>query len=303
MYNNTHKYNYIKLKRGGNLVFKGEITVSKERNGIEIEYIEQDFSPTENTGIRLYDRYKISILLTDGLMVVADDTVTRTEKGDFLLFRPDEIHFGRIMRKEKHKFLNLLIPVDYFNSLNLCTSDMESMLEHRNKPNCIRPHIKDKEQLYQIIAPLINNIKCEKNINTLSSYTDVLSTLILLEKLYRQNGETVIESNIPDCVTKTLNYISQNFSEKISLKILAENSYCSVTYLSKIFKDYMGCTVYEYLTNYRIDNSKKLLNEGKSVTEVSFECGFGDCSHFIKTFKEVTGLTPHTYRKNNINMQ
>ena len=61
------------------MVFEGEITVSKERNGLEIEYIEQDFSPTENTGIRLYDRYKISILLTDGLMVVADDTVTRTE--------------------------------------------------------------------------------------------------------------------------------------------------------------------------------------------------------------------------------
>lgn len=279
------------------MTYKTKIKLSEYHKEIEIEYVEHQFSPTDNTGLNIYDQYKISILLSDGLMVVTDDSVIRTETGDFLIFRPDEQHFGRILGAEEHRFLNIFIPTDYFEKFYLNTDKIQSMLTHINEPNCIRCHTETKEQLYQKLTPVVNLLKESDCNDTIEFYIKILDIILLLEEMYSNNTGRIIKSNIPDCVSKTLNYISNNFYKKISLKILAEYSFCSITYLSKMFKDNMGCTVYEYLTDYRINYSKKLLKEGKSVTEVCYECGFGDCSHFIRVFKEITGMTPHCYKK------
>lgn len=274
-----------------------EIKLCGEENGIGIEYVEENFLPTENTGIQIYDQYKISIMLTDGLLVVLDNIATRTEKGDFLVFRPDEIHFGKILDTHIHKFLNIFIPINYFKNFSVDTKKITKFLEHRNQPNPIRQNPKNREKLLDATKPIIDAIN-KGDFNTINLFSYILNILLLLADFYNNSEESPIESDIPLCVAKTLNYISQNFSGKITLKELADNSYCSVAYLSKMFKQHMGCTVYEQLTNYRILNAKKLLRDGKTITEVSYECGFGDCSHFIKTFKHHTGITPYYYKKN-----
>jgi AraC-like DNA-binding protein len=51
------------------------------------------------------------------------------------------------------------------------------------------------------------------------------------------------------------------------------------------------------LTDYRLAVAKRLLDGGKSVAEVYYECGFGDSSHFIRTFRKKNGITPYEYKK------
>ncbi|NIM34260.1 MAG: helix-turn-helix domain-containing protein, partial [Hydrotalea flava] len=52
---------------------------------------------------------------------------------------------------------------------------------------------------------------------------------------------------------------------------------------------------------YRINQAKKLLLYHQNITNVCFECGFGNISHFNKTFKAVTGVTPSVFRKHYLN--
>ena len=58
-------------------------------------------------------------------------------------------------------------------------------------------------------------------------------------------------------------------------------------------------TPVEYIVLYRIERAaRKLRNSQLSVTEIAFSCGFNDLSYFIKTFKNIKGVTPTKFRNN-----
>ena len=68
-------------------------------------------------------------------------------------------------------------------------------------------------------------------------------------------------------------------------------------YLSRIFKKYTGTTFSEYLTNYRIEQAKKLLGEGKlSVKEIAYATGFNSQGYFSKIFKKYAGVSPSDFK-------
>jgi AraC family transcriptional regulator len=52
-----------------------------------------------------------------------------------------------------------------------------------------------------------------------------------------------------------------------------------------------------YIRNLRIEKSIQLLIAKKlTLSEIAYECGFADQSHFIRCFKDAMGMTPLTYR-------
>jgi transcriptional regulator GlxA family with amidase domain len=64
------------------------------------------------------------------------------------------------------------------------------------------------------------------------------------------------------------------------------------------FKAATGCSLIEYLQNLRIEEAKRLLEQGKlPVEEVSLAAGYEDVSFFRRLFKRLTGSTPGQYRR------
>ena len=72
-------------------------------------------------------------------------------------------------------------------------------------------------------------------------------------------------------------------------------------YMRRLFKQEMGRTPSDYLTEKRVENAKKLLACGStpelSVAEIAFICGFYDSNYFTRVFKKETGVLPTAYRK------
>jgi AraC-like DNA-binding protein len=65
-----------------------------------------------------------------------------------------------------------------------------------------------------------------------------------------------------------------------------------------MFKRHTGLTPYEYLINFRINQSKSLLKEtNETVAIISELVGFGDVNNYIRYFKKLVGSTPGSYRK------
>jgi YesN/AraC family two-component response regulator len=84
--------------------------------------------------------------------------------------------------------------------------------------------------------------------------------------------------------------------EKITLVEAAKTVHFSSQYLSKIFKEETGYTFKQYLNMIRIENSKKLLKEGDlSLMDICYLVGFSDQSHFSRTFKKISGMSPKKY--------
>lgn len=96
------------------------------------------------------------------------------------------------------------------------------------------------------------------------------------------------------------NYIAKNYSNpEISLNHIAKELHFSYSYLCKFFKKEMGCVFLDYLHSVRIENGKKMLEEGKkSIAEIGESLGYLSSNTFIKTFKKYEGMSPGEYRKN-----
>ena len=98
-------------------------------------------------------------------------------------------------------------------------------------------------------------------------------------------------------VQKAADYIKLNYSEKISIKEIADQLYLSPNYLREVFKKHTGKTISEYLTEYRLEKACQLLDHAEyRVGDVSGMVGIHDGRYFSNMFKKKYGMTPTEYR-------
>ena len=99
-------------------------------------------------------------------------------------------------------------------------------------------------------------------------------------------------------VAKAIGIIHDEAHTDLTLAALAERLNISYQHLSASFSEQLGLSFSAYLTDIRLRNAKQLLdNTELSVTEICFECGYHNLSHFLRSFKKKYGTTPKEYRK------
>ena len=98
-------------------------------------------------------------------------------------------------------------------------------------------------------------------------------------------------------VTRAIDYIKDHYQEQVSLDDLARLVYLSPFYFSHIFKDEVGTTFIEYLTQVRIEEAKRRLRDTMvAVSIIAEQVGYNDVNYFSRVFKKVVGQTPTQYR-------
>lgn len=97
--------------------------------------------------------------------------------------------------------------------------------------------------------------------------------------------------------TKVIDYIHTHYANKLSIDELAKLSHLSESQLTRRFRKLFGASPHEYIMRVRVDAARTLLEETRrTISDIALEVGFTDHSHFIRTFKQVRGMTPTTYR-------
>jgi two-component system response regulator YesN len=101
-------------------------------------------------------------------------------------------------------------------------------------------------------------------------------------------------------IKPAIDYIRLHYNEPVTLNEIAKTAHLSVSRLSHVFKEQVGITIVDYLTNVRIEHAKALLiSTNKNCTEICFESGYNNQSYFTRTFKEIAGITPKQFREMN----
>lgn len=120
----------------------------------------------------------------------------------------------------------------------------------------------------------------------------VASTQTLFEKLDNQNTENPTIAFIKD-------YISRNYSnEELSVREIGEHAFLSASYVCTYFKNETGQTLNQYLTAYRIEKAKQLLQDPRyQISDISTRVGYSNGNYFSKSFKKLVGLSPSEYRE------
>lgn len=165
----------------------------------------------------------------------------------------------------------------------------------RHFPAFGTPHIKE----------LITKIRqeAEKKPPGYSHQIHALSTELTLElaRCSISYKTQELTQQLPDrthVIDKTKNYILENLTTTLTLDQIAWNVRLSGEHLSRIFKELTGQTIFQYITQMRIEEVKRLLlTSSDTVTQIAGQTGFQSSVVLIRNFKSLVGMTPQVYRK------
>ena len=135
----------------------------------------------------------------------------------------------------------------------------------------------------------------------------IISFLDILRELAQTDDYTILNADGFAFETKyqdhnriniIYEYINLNFQNNITLQEIANEVSMTVPAFCRYFKKTTGKTFTKLVNEYRVVHATKLLSEiQNSITDICFESGFNNFSHFNKHFKLITGKSASNYRK------
>lgn len=144
---------------------------------------------------------------------------------------------------------------------------------------------------------------------------DATSVELIVEKFNDENtvdllGEIIVffiykieEKQPPNLLHQTVNevieYIDEEVMSPLSVEGLAKRFNVSTSHLSRIFREYSGITLVEYINIKKVEESQYYLRfSDRKISDISDYFHFCNQSYFTRIFKKYTGLTPRKFKKN-----
>lgn len=155
------------------------------------------------------------------------------------------------------------------------------------------------------IVALFQHISQANGVHRLGYFIDLIAVLGITK--YQPLSQFIYERHISEKDGKRMSSIFdftlENFSQNIKLSELAELTAMTPHGFCKYFKQRTNKTYFRFLTEVRIAKASILLDAHKEIpiAEVADRCGYKTLSHFNKCFKLSKGLTPSSYRTNEVN--
>ncbi|MBQ7033730.1 MAG: helix-turn-helix transcriptional regulator [Clostridia bacterium] len=117
---------------------------------------------------------------------------------------------------------------------------------------------------------------------------------------YRSAGQSKRITYILN-IQKTLDHVSTNYDKEISVEKAAQIAGYEKNAFSRIFKQATDTSFHQYLNNYRIKKACiLLLDNADTVSKIAENVGFQELKTFCRVFKQITGVTPSEYRKQQV---
>jgi AraC-like DNA-binding protein len=157
------------------------------------------------------------------------------------------------------------------------------------------------ENVKKTIGKKIVEMHESSSLERLVKFIEILDALASTQDYRILNaGKYYLQTQVEDNerINIIFNYVKDHFKEQITLEEIADLANMKVPSFCRYFKKITNKTFTQFVNEYRITHSLKLLAEQPlSITEVCFESGFNNFSYFNKTFKEYIKKTPSQYRK------
>jgi AraC family transcriptional regulator len=121
--------------------------------------------------------------------------------------------------------------------------------------------------------------------------------LQLLAEIFRGNGGTT-SGKIPCWLEQAREIVHARFTDRLTLTDIAMNVGVHPVHLARQFHKHYSSTIGQFIRRLRIEYAcREITHDNASLAEIALASGFSDQSNFSKTFKKLTGLTPHQFER------
>ncbi len=251
----------------------------------------------QDLSIHVHDCCEILLCLSGGNSFLIDGTPYEVKDGDLFILNQFEPH--KITADPDKIFARFVLQIhpEYLYAQSTEHTDLSKCFYARGEGISHKITLTDVEiaQMEQLFMLFRKDIGYGDDVIKNAAVNHVL---VLVNQCFMKRAESAAALDPGDeTIMSTISYINTHFSEELTLEILAKNAFVSVNQLCKLFKNRFGTTVAKYIVSKRISEAKKLLSQGKSVSDTALACGFSDYANFIRVFKKFVGVSPGKYNK------
>ena len=241
-----------------------------------------------------HDFLELYYFLDGSVTYYIEDQVYDLCPGDLLIIPAGKMHRPVIANEHAaYERMVLWITPQYLQGIDSPAGDLQKNLQKVGEHGYCVP-FRDDETVF-VTALLKKLLYMQKNDTDPKFCAGAVE--LYLWTIFRSYG--VIDTthrNETQVIPQVIRYITEHFSEPLTLEDIAAEFFVSKSYLNRHFKAYTNSTVYAYIMALRLTHARRMLREGIPAVEAGRECGFSDYSTFYKAFKTQTGLSPQQFK-------
>ena len=151
------------------------------------------------------------------------------------------------------------------------------------------------------ICEMIRSLPRSEGFDQILSLLRLLHALSLLpqKELVASPNYNPLSADFKDKkIEKIIAFLNKRYTQSISLNEIASYTAMNPASFCRYFKENTGKTLKEYILDMRIGYACKLLAVDRlNISQISLECGFETITHFNRSFKRITGITPTEYKR------
>lgn len=250
-----------------------------------------------NTGV-----FDLIIVTKGALYMSEEESQWEVKAGQAVILKPDGHHYSHQKCKQKTHFYWV---------------HFQTRGEWREQPEMRKPVYHNQmtpfneKELFSISLPTYCTLS-----NPLETYRKIQNLILLIkqptvgsrweeQKIFQgmmHELQRTQKASAPSATSKIAEnaalFLQENYQIPVTNEMLGHNINFHPAYITRCMKKVFDCTPVEYLTKYRIEQSKVLLvNTDLSINLIAEQVGFSSTSYFSRTFNKLAKITPLNFRK------
>lgn len=227
------------------------------------------------------------------------------EPGDLIFIHPEMPHAIYSTGKLPLRYNVLKFNMGHLNLQNTALPKLSEMMQMIAEEPSLSVYFEKKEiahipmsDLFQTCIKIVTEKQFGYDVLAHSYYCIIVTELI---KVWISKGFQLKKQpkkvKTSESLSNILEYIHVHANEELNVEELASMCNMSYSHFAKEFKQLYGQTCKDYILTTRLQKAEDLLKfTDYDLNYISQECGFCDCSHFIKYFRKKNHITPRQYR-------
>lgn len=225
--------------------------------------------------VHYHEHANFYFILAGGSVEKRSRTEEELGTGSLRFYRAGEYH-QNIRQGKEAKSINLEINSDWLRDCGSPEHNFENI---------------DKSPFAGMLV-----LKIYKELLAADAASSYSVDLLLMDLVGAGNSET--DRSSPGWIRQVNSLLLDRWNEFLSLDELALESGVNPITISKHFHRYFNCTLGEYMRKIKVERALALIRTTElPLTDIAYQCGFADQSHFIRCFKQYTGFLPAHFRK------
>lgn len=246
---------------------------------------------TEYPTMHTHEHWEILVVMSGSILHEINGHKQTLNRGDAFLIRPQDKHclHKNYASNEPYQHINFIIESEFAHKLLSIYDDYDELL---NMNDYIHFLLNDSDiiDLYER-ALLAQNLSKKEY----EEYSKLIVSYVLI-KFFEQ--KKLFNSEYPAWLNNFIVYISSPSNFGKTVQELAKNTSYSYSRLARIFKNYTGETIVDFVNDKKMQYAKRLLRSTDLTTlQISDQIGYTSLSSFNHLFKKTFGITPSAYRK------